>query len=304
MLYRIGTRGSTLALAQAGEVREKLAQAFPQHRFELVSVKTSGDKFASVPMREIGAKGIFIREIEEGLLEGRLDLAVHSMKDMPSELPEGLTLAGTWKREDPRDVLILREKASPDELPSGAVIATGSLRRKYQLLRLRADLNIVDIRGNVETRIRKMKEQELDGIVLAAAGLKRLGLENQITYYFHSDEMVPAPAQGAIAIEFAEGRRDVSELLEGFADEDSHIAVTAERRFLALTGGGCHQPVGALCQVSGDKLRMKVMYGDEDGGEIFFGEAEGRDPAAVAQQAAGKVATQMHKCVGKENVNG
>lgn len=295
MLYRIGTRGSKLALAQAGAVREKLVEAFPQHRFELAVVKTSGDKFASLPMREIGTKGIFIKEIEEELLEGKLDLAVHSMKDMPSELPEGLALARTWEREDPRDVLILREKNSLDELPSGAVIATGSLRRKYQLLRMRADLDIVDIRGNIETRIRKMKEQELDGIVLAAAGLKRLGLEDQITCYFDEDEMISAPAQGALAIEFAKARQDVLSLLESFADESTHTAVTAERHFLAMMGGGCHQPVGAVCEVMEDRLRMKVMYGDEAGEEIAFAQADGQDPVIVAERAAGEIRTALRK---------
>ena len=301
MLYRIGTRGSKLALAQAGAVREKLAEAFPGHRFELAVVKTSGDKFASIPMRKIGTKGIFIKEIEEELLDGKLDLAVHSMKDMPSELPEGLTLAKAWEREDPRDVLILREKDSLAELPSGAVIATGSLRRKYQLLRMRDDLDIVDIRGNVETRIRKMKEQELDGIVLAAAGLKRLGLEDQITCYFDDDEMIPAPAQGALAIEFAEKRQDVLSLLEGFADEASHTAVTAERHFLAMMGGGCHQPVGAVCEVKDDGLMMKVMYGDEAGENTAFAEAEGRDPIAVAEKAAEEIRTALRKMRKKGN---
>lgn len=295
MIYRIGTRGSRLALAQAEYVRIKLTEYFPEHEFELAVVKTTGDRFFDVSMKEIGTKGIFIKEIEEQLLEGAIDLAVHSMKDMPGELPEGLVLSKTWKREDPRDVLILREKPSLGELPFGAVIATGSLRRKFQLLRLRPDLKIVDIRGNVETRIRKMKEQKLDGIVLAAAGLKRLHMEDWITQYFSYEEMIPAPAQGALAIEAAEARSDIQALLQPFGDEETTRVITAERHFLALMGGGCHVPVGAIGNTNGEEVCLKVMYGEETGEKLAFADAVGKDPIMTAEEAADKLRRQWQE---------
>lgn len=286
MRYRIGTRGSRLALAQAGFVQKKLAEYYPMHTFELTVIKTRGDRFSHIPMQDIGGKGIFIKEIEEKLLDGSVDLAVHSMKDMPSKLPSGLVLTKPWKREDPRDVLVLREKSSLSGLPDRARLATGSLRRKYQLLHIRPDLQVVDIRGNVETRIQKMKEQELDGIVLAAAGLKRLHLDAKITQYLDYDEMIPAPAQGTLAIEAAKARDDVIGLVNQFADAKTAYEVSAERHFLSLMGGGCHLPVGAAGEKTGGMLCLKTMYGNETGERIVFAQAQGTDPIAVAERAA------------------
>ncbi len=295
MVYKIGTRGSKLALAQAEQVKERLSKHFPEHVFELVIVKTTGDKRPDTPMKNIGEKGIFIKELEEKLISGSVDMAVHSMKDMPVELPDGLTLSKSWQREDTRDVLILREKRSLEELPENAVIATGSLRRKYQLLRLRPDLRIVDIRGNVETRIRKMEEQKLDGLVLAAAGLKRLKLEERITQYLEHDEMVPAPGQGAIAIEFAKSRKDVMTMLNAFEDKNTASEVEAERSFLALMGGGCHMPVGAVGKTEGGMICLSVMYSSEDGTDIAFAEASGRTPKEAAEAAAAKLQVRESK---------
>ena len=292
MIYRIGTRGSRLALAQAKFVQKRLAEHFSEHDFELVVVKTTGDKFSNVPMREVGTKGIFVKELEEQLLDGTIDMAVHSMKDMPARLPEGLMLSKVWTREDARDVLILRETDELAGLKEGAVIATGSLRRRYQLLSLRPDLQVVDIRGNVETRIRKMHEQKLDGIVLAAAGLKRLHLEDKITRYFDYDEMIPAPAQGALAIEVAKERADILALLHPFEDEEANRAVAAERYFLELMGGGCHQPVGAIGEVAGKDIRLRVMYGDEAGEHIAFADVVGEDVIVVAEDAVCRLRDQ------------
>ena len=289
MIYRIGTRGSRLALAQAESVSEKLKERFPEHDFQLVIVKTTGDRLSEIPMKEVGAKGIFIKELEEHLLSGDIHMAVHSMKDMPVEIPEELTLSAAWEREDTRDVLVLREKTRLSELSHGAVIATGSLRRKYQLLRLRPDLKIIDIRGNVETRLRKLEEQKLDGIVLAAAGLKRLHLEDRITQYFSHDEMIPAPGQGALAIEVAKNRSDIHRLLAPFENEDAQRAVAAERYFLELMGGGCHMPVGAIGRADGKALSLKVMYSDEEGENLSFTEASGRTPQEAAELAASKL---------------
>ena len=181
MRYRVGTRGSKLALVQTKQVIEKLKTTFPEDEFDVVIIKTTGDMDQKSRLDQIESKGIFVKEIEEELLEEKIHLAVHSMKDMPDTPSDGLIFAKAWKREDPRDVLILREAVTVDDLPKGAVIGTGSKRRKYQLLKIRPDLNIVGIRGNVDTRIRKMKEEEMDGIVLAAAGINRLGREQEIT---------------------------------------------------------------------------------------------------------------------------
>ena len=251
MRYRVGTRGSKLALAQTKQVIEKLKSAFPEDEFDVVIIKTTGDMDQKSRLDQIGSKGIFVKEIEEELLEEKIHLAVHSMKDMPDTTADGLIFAKAWKREDPRDVLILREAVSVDDLPKGAVIGTGSKRRKYQLLKIRPDLNIVGIRGNVDTRIRKMQEEEMDGIVLAAAGINRLGREQEITCYLEPDQMIPAPAQGTLALE-----------------------VKAERQFLKQIGGSCHLPVGAYCKIQDEKLVLRAMFGTEDGKRLAYTKVE------------------------------
>ena len=251
MRYRVGTRGSNLALAQTKQVIKKLKSAFPEDEFDVVIIKTTGDMDPKSRLDQIGSKGIFVKEIEEELLEEKIHLAVHSMKDMPDTTADGLIFAKAWKREDPRDVLILREAVSVDDLPKGAVIGTGSKRRKYQLLKIRPDLNIVGIRGNVDTRIRKMQEEEMDGIVLAAAGINRLGREQEITCYLEPDQMIPAPAQGTLALE-----------------------VKAERQFLKQIGGSCHLPVGAYCKIQDEKLILRAMFGTEDGKKLAYTKVE------------------------------
>ena len=238
----IGTRGSKLALAQAGYIRDRLRERYPQHSFEIKVITTKGDRITDRPLADLGGKGLFVREIEEQLLAGEIRLAVHSMKDMPVIPAEGLAFTRTWQREDPRDVLILREKASLWDLPQGAVIGTGSLRRQMLLRRLRPDLCFTGIRGNVDTRLRRMEEQKLDGIVLAAAGLHRLGMRERITQYLSSEQMIPAPAQGALALEIREDDQELRELLDRSAHEESACAVAAEREFLKLCGGDCHIP--------------------------------------------------------------
>ena len=248
MHYRIGTRGSKLALAQAETVRKRLAETYPKDSFEIRVIKTKGDRILDKPLHEIGDKGIFVKEIEEQILLGNIQIGVHSMKDMPTQPACGLLFAKAWKREDPRDVLILREKKSLFELPLGAVIGTGSKRREFQLKKLRPNLTVVGIRGNVETRIRKMEEEKLDGIVLAAAGLKRLGMEDKITQYLEIDQMIPAPAQGILALEISEKDETLLEMLNALSDADTALAAETERGFLAEIGGGCQVPVGAVFQ--------------------------------------------------------
>ena len=209
MKYSIGTRGSRLAIAQANMVCNALKRAYPKDEFELRIVKTTGDLILDKPLHELGDKGVFVKEIEELLLSGEIQIGAHSMKDMPSEPACGLMFTKAWKREDPRDILALREKTSLMDLPKGAKIGTGSRRRAIELLKLRPDLNIVGIRGNVETRLRKMEEEGLDGIALAAAGLHRLGLQDKITQYLETRQVIPAPAQGILALEIREGDEEL-----------------------------------------------------------------------------------------------
>ena len=216
MRYRVGTRGSKLALAQTKQVIEKLKSAFPEDEFDVVIIKTTGDMDQKSRLDQIGSKGIFVKEIEEQILSGRIDIGVHSMKDMPAVPAVGRCVSSPWKREDSRDVLILREKASLEQLSPGAVIGTGSKRREFQLKKLRNDIQVVDIRGNVDTRLRKMEEQKLDGIILAAAGMHRLGMQDKITHYFEPEEIIPAPAQGVLALEVRDDAKELLFMLERF----------------------------------------------------------------------------------------
>ncbi len=287
MKYRIGTRGSKLALAQTGFVAERLKKAYPEDTFEICVIKTAGDKDTCRPLGEIGTKGLFVKEIEEQLLAGKIQLAVHSMKDMPEEAEEGLRFAKAWTREDPRDVLILRRAASVWELPQQAVIGTGSKRRAYALLKLRPDLRIVDIRGNVDTRIRRMEEQKLDGLVLAAAGLKRLGRESEITQYLEPEEMIPAPAQGILALEISAGDDELLEKLDALSDEKTQREAAAERGFLKNIGGSCRLPIGAYAKTLPDGgLKLYALFGAEDGSWLKTIELTGEDPLQLAKEAA------------------
>ena len=283
MLYTIGTRGSALALAQTSTVRDALASRFPEHTFALKVIRTAGDRNQTVPLSGIGTRGVFVKEIEEALLSGAIDLAVHSMKDMPAEQPEGLTLAPCWNREDPRDALILRRAASLDALSQGAVVGTGSLRRSVQLQALRPDLNIVGLRGNIDTRLKKLESENLDGIVLACAGLNRLGLSGHITQRLSPDEMIPAAAQGVLALEYACRRADVAAMLGAMADPRTDACVRAERAFLRLAGGGCFLPVGAYCEPDENGYRLRAIYGDAEGKNVVRAEASAADPEEAAR---------------------
>lgn len=286
----IGTRGSKLALIQAQFVQKQLAQAYPGDEFKLKIIKTKGDRVKDRSLAEIGDKGIFVREIEQELLNHSIHMAVHSMKDMPSELPDGLCFANAWKREDPRDVLVLREADSLQDLKEHAVIGTGSMRRAYQLLALRPDLKIVNIRGNVDTRIAKMHSEAMDGIVLAAAGLVRLNKEKVITQYLTPEQMVPAAAQGQLAIEM---RTDATELLKSvnaLADADAQRVTVTERLFLKGIGGGCHKPVGVYARILKDKkIELYGFYGSEDGKSLARCQVAGETPEAVAEQAVAEI---------------
>ncbi|SHH53000.1 hydroxymethylbilane synthase [Tepidibacter thalassicus] len=266
----VGTRGSKLALSQTNWVVDVLKRNNPHIEFEIKVIKTKGDIIQNISLDKIGDKGLFVKEIEEKLLNKEIDMAVHSMKDMPSNLPEGLKFAAVPKREDYRDILVLKEGyKSIDDLPIGAKIGTGSKRRKYQLLKYRSDFNILPIRGNVDTRIRKIKEENLDGVILAAAGLHRLNIEDKISYYIPTDIILPAPAQGALAIEIRENDEIIEGIVNSLQDKETEIQVKAERAFLEGVNGSCHIPIGALCSISGNELKIEGLLGTENGSKII-----------------------------------
>lgn len=297
MKIRVGTRGSNLALIQTNWAIDRLKEKFPEVEFEVKIIKTKGDKILHLSLDKIGDKGLFVKEIESQLLEGEIDLAVHSMKDMPAEVVEGLKFAAVPKREDPRDVIILREGLNSfDELPIGATIGTGSKRRKYQLLRKRPDLNIVPIRGNIETRISKIESENLDGIVLAASGVIRADLEEKITEFLPVDLMIPAPAQGALALEIRENDEELEKMIDAIKDEISQIQTDAERSYLAGIDGSCHIPMGAYCEVDGEKLILTGIFGDEDGEKITVASLEGEkdNPKELGSNLA-KLVLKKHR---------
>ena len=297
MKIRVGTRGSNLALIQTNWAIDRLKEKFPEVEFEVKIIKTKGDKILHLSLDKIGDKGLFVKEIESQLLEGEIDLAVHSMKDMPAEVVEGLKFAAVPKREDPRDVIILREGLNSfDELPIGATIGTGSKRRKYQLLRKRPDLNIVPIRGNIETRISKIESENLDGIVLAASGVIRADLEEKITEFLPVDLMIPAPAQGALALEIRENDEELEKMIDDIKDEISQIQTDAERSYLAGIDGSCHIPMGAYCEVDGEKLILTGIFGDEDGEKITVASLEGdRDNPKELGSNLAKLVLKKHR---------
>lgn len=297
MKIRVGTRGSNLALIQTNWAIDRLKEKFPEVEFEVKIIKTKGDKILHLSLDKIGDKGLFVKEIESQLLEGEIDLAVHSMKDMPAEVVEGLKFAAVPKREDPRDVIILREGLNSfDELPIGANIGTGSKRRKYQLLRKRPDLNIVPIRGNIETRISKIESENLDGIVLAASGVIRADLEEKITKFLPVDLMIPAPAQGALALEIRENDEELEKMIDAIKDEISQIQTDAERSYLAGIDGSCHIPMGAYCEVDGEKLTLTGIFGDEDGEKITVASLEGnRDNPKELGSKLAKLILKKHR---------
>jgi hydroxymethylbilane synthase len=273
----VGTRGSNLALTQTNMVINELKENHPNIEFEVKIIKTKGDILNNIPIDKIGGKEIFIKEIEKELLDGTIDMAVHSMKDMPGELPEGLKLSFTPKREDCRDILILKEGIRDiDDIPIGGKIGTGSKRRKYQILKYRQDLEIVGIRGNIETRIKKIETEDLDGVILAAAGVNRLGLElSDRIFYLDKDVVLPSPTQGILAIEIRENDSKLHNILESISHTETEIQSRAERAFLKGVGGSCHIPVGAYCNVMDKEIYLEGLLGTEDGSILIRKSVEG-----------------------------
>ncbi len=273
---RIGTRGSQLALFQANWVRDQLIRAHPGLKVSLIKIKTTGDKIQDVPLAKIGGKGLFVKEIEEGLLQRRIDVAVHSIKDVPTQFPKGLHLSVITKREDPRDVFISRERKTLRDLPQEAKIGTSSLRRQAQLLHYRSDFELIPLRGNLDTRLKKLQTMNLDGIVLALAGVKRLGLEEKITEIIPTDISLPAIGQGALGIETRQDDREVEEQIRFLNDKASWIAVSAERSFLNRLEGGCQVPIAAFARTDGATLQIDGLVGTIDGKRILRERLEGR----------------------------
>ena len=295
---RIGTRGSALALAQSNWVAAQLSGRYPGCRVELVIIKTTGDKITDVPLAQIGGKGLFIKEIEEALLTGQVDLAVHSLKDMPAEVPEGLMLGAVPPREDCRDAFISSRYKSLAEIPSGGRVGTGSLRRRVQLLHRRPDLEVVPIRGNVDTRLKKMETLGLDALILAAAGLNRLGLAHLYQCCVSEAEMLPAVSQGALGLEIRTADPDLRELVAFLDDTTTRTAVTAERAFLARLEGGCVVPVAALGRVEGDNLHLEALISDLEGRRLLRDSVSG--PVTDAAQLGTRLADSLLAQGGRE----
>lgn len=265
----VGTRGSNLALTQTKWVVSQLQKNYPDIEFEIKTITTTGDRIQNVSLDKIGEKGVFVKEIEEQLLSGEIDLAVHSMKDMPGELPKGLMFSWVPEREDYRDVLVLKEGyKSLEDLPRGAVIGTGSKRRQFQLSKYREDLKFDSIRGNIETRVWKIEDQNLHGVILAAAGLKRIGLYEKLKERIEPIEphiILPSPAQGILAIEIREENTQIHKMIESINHSESFLQAKAERSFLKGLNGNCHIPMGALCTIKGENIEIEGLLGNEDG---------------------------------------
>jgi hydroxymethylbilane synthase len=290
-LIKIGTRASLLAVTQSTWVKDQIEKQYPGTTVELVKITTKGDKILDVPLAKVGGKGLFVKEIEDALLDGRVDLAVHSMKDVPAELPEGLQVAIVPEREIPQDAFISVKYKTVDDLPRGATIGTSSLRRKSQLACLRPDLQIKDLRGNLDTRLRKLDEGEFDAIILAGAGLNRLGLQERITSLFTAEQMLPAIGQGSLGIEL---RMADTELLDGMQflhHAQTAVAVAAERAFLLRLEGGCQVPIGGHAVVTGDTVSLTGLIADIDGKVILREEASG--PATEAEKLGVALADRL-----------
>jgi hydroxymethylbilane synthase len=297
---RLATRKSKLALAQARAFYRELQSLHANAGGEALEVDelhvvTSGDKFVDRPLQALGGKGLFIKEIEEAMLAGQADIAVHSIKDVPAELADNLVLAAIPERNDPRDVIVTRSGAPLAELPQGATVGTSSLRRKLMLLRTRPDLSVGPLRGNVDTRLRKLEDGEVDAIVLAYAGLRRLDMADRATEVLEPEAMLPAVGQGALGIECRADNDAVRELLQVVVHDETRIRVAAERAFMAAVGGSCQLPVAAYAVREGDEIWLRAMCADDDGSNPRFGERRGTwsADANVAESEAGRMGVDL-----------
>jgi len=296
VIIRVGTRGSKLALAQTDWVISRLKSIYPEITFEKVIIKTTGDKILEPPLSKIGGKGLFVKEIEEALLKGEIDFAVHSMKDMPALLPEGLEIGCIPERESPFDIWI-SEYQSIFDLPPKARVGTSSLRRISQLKKLRKDLEILPLRGNVDTRLRKWKEGEFDGIILAEAGLKRLGISIEYKR-FSVEEMIPAVGQGALGVEVRSNDKKIKKIVKSIHSQNTAMCVKAERAFLKTLEGGCQVPLGAYAFVNDSRLCIVGFISDLEG-ERFYKEKE-EGPVEEAENLGERLAKRLLKAGGEE----
>ena len=295
---KIGSRTSELALTQANIVIDMLKESFPEYKYEIIKIKTKGDMILNKTLSKIGGKGLFVKEIQTALLTKEIDIAVHSMKDMPAQAPDDLILGAITKREDPRDVIVLKKGNSLDDLPKGALVGSSSHRRKSQLLNIRPDLKMVDIRGNVATRLSKMDTEGLDAVILAAAGLNRLGYDNKNFYYLDTDNYTPAVGQGALGCEIREDDLEIVEMAEKINHEETYNCVMAERIYLKILEGGCHAPIGAYAKKTNDEIEITGMVGSKDGKTILRHTTTGefKDYLDVGK----KLANEMIKLGAKE----
>jgi hydroxymethylbilane synthase len=284
---RIGSRGSQLAMWQANHVAGLLRGE--RHQVEIEVIRTTGDKILDVALAKVGTKGMFTKEIEEALADGRVDLAVHSLKDVPTELQPEFTLAAIMKREDPRDAFISVKYSRLEELPHGARVGTSSLRRQCQLKALRPDLQIFPLRGNVDTRLRKLESGDYDAIILAAAGVHRLGLDKHVRSRIAPEMMCPAVGQGALAIEARADDAETLQHLQFLNHPDTRSAIECERALLGSLGGGCQVPIGAFAEKEGSTLRLRAMVGRPDGSEILREVSQGSDPRKLGNETAQKL---------------
>ncbi|ENH97933.1 porphobilinogen deaminase [Gracilibacillus halophilus YIM-C55.5] len=287
----IGSRRSNLALKQSEWVIDQLKKLTGDtYEFEIKKIVTKGDQILNTTLSKVGGKGLFVKEIENAMYDKEIDFAVHSMKDMPSELPEGLVIGSIPEREDHRDALISNDHVRFHDLPEGSIIGTSSLRRGSQMLAARPDVKVQWIRGNIETRLRKLKEEDFDAIVLATAGLKRMGWSEEIvTEYLEPDVCVPAVGQGALAIECREDDHDLLDLLQQINDDYTTKTVMAERTFLHLLNGGCSVPIGGYADLDGDTITLTALVASSDGKTVLTETVSGTDPEAVGREAAEKL---------------
>jgi hydroxymethylbilane synthase len=284
MLIRIGSRGSALALWQAEHVKSRLEAL--GHTVQVGVITTTGDRFLDTRLESVGGKGAFLKEIEDALLAGDVDLAVHSLKDVPTVLPEGLTLCAVLERADPRDALLSTGGRRLMTLPAGALVGTTSLRRQAQLRALRPDLVVADLRGNVDTRIRRLRERSFDAILLAMAGLERLGRATEATEILDPDVMLPAPGQGAIALECRADDKETARAVSPLLHQPTLRAVTSERALLSALQGGCNVPLGAHAQLEGDTLWLRAFVARADGSALIRGQGRGESAAELGLRVA------------------
>ena len=298
MNIKIGTRGSKLALTQANLVADSLKKTDSGITVEICVIKTSGDIMQDVSLTKMGGKGVFVKEIEDALLSGTVDLAVHSMKDVPTEIPAGLIFAAIMKREDARDVLVSKNNKKIEFMPRGARIGTGSLRRASQLLAVLPDLAIVSLRGNLETRLKKIETENLQGIILAAAGMKRMGLTEKISQYLPVETMLPAVGQGTLGLQIREADHELGKIVAKLNHAPTAAEVTAERSFLRHLGGGCLLPIAAFGKLEGDKLTLEGLVAAPNGDSIIRDKVRGA--IAEAEELGKRLAEMILEKGGKK----